>query len=338
MELRLSRPLDELWGLARGQRDLLVDRAFGTDPGLMRLRQALRVSASIVLSLGLVYVVLHLAHAFRVRLPAGAPASVRAAAEAGTHGLVVITMLMAALCAMVMAMSVHEARLVDHLRYDALIALAYLAGLAVALELAAWRPLAVLCFPLAVVAGLAVRRVWSWATFAPLPLLNGTYVGFLLHGDISFSVFYWPVLAAAMSALLCTAVGLGLFRPDPAAALRRCQVSWSAGMRRVARLAARDFAREGTRTLISAPSGRPGDPMGWAISRAMIRLNQMSLIIDAHLAAPGSLPEGSSAQGMHERLFDAELGITNAVRFPRAWRNSRSTPRTAGTSSWPWTR
>ena len=41
-------------------------------------------------------------------------------------------------------------------------------------------------------------------------------------------------------------------------------------------------------------------------------------MIDAQLADPGALAGGSSAQLLHQRLFDAELALSNIARFAEA--------------------
>src|SRR6202167_1684537 len=41
-------------------------------------------------------------------------------------------------------------------------------------------------------------------------------------------------------------------------------------------------------------------------------------MIDAQLGDPGAVADGSSAQLMHQSLFDAELALTNIARFAQA--------------------
>jgi hypothetical protein len=49
-----------------------------------------------------------------------------------------------------------------------------------------------------------------------------------------------------------------------------------------------------------------------------VRLNEAALMIDAELGDPGAVADGSSAQLLHQRLFDAELALTNIARFALA--------------------
>ena len=41
-------------------------------------------------------------------------------------------------------------------------------------------------------------------------------------------------------------------------------------------------------------------------------------MIDAQLGDPGAMADGSSAQLLHQRLFDMELAMTNIARFAQA--------------------
>ncbi|MST33804.1 hypothetical protein GHK86_13890, partial [Acidimicrobiaceae bacterium USS-CC1] len=66
----------------------------------------------------------------------------------------------------------------------------------------------------------------------------------------------------------------------------------------------------------------PGRP-DRRLQRALTRLNESSLIIDAQLAEPGAAPPGSSARRLHDRLFEAELGIDNMARFATALAGAR---------------
>ena len=49
--------------------------------------------------------------------------------------------------------------------------------------------------------------------------------------------------------------------------------------------------------------------------RQLIRLNETALMIDAQLGDPGAVPDGSSGELLHQRLFDMELALTNIARF-----------------------
>ena len=41
-------------------------------------------------------------------------------------------------------------------------------------------------------------------------------------------------------------------------------------------------------------------------------------MIDAQLGDPGAVPDGSSGERLHQRLFDVELALSNIARFAEA--------------------
>jgi hypothetical protein len=57
---------------------------------------------------------------------------------------------------------------------------------------------------------------------------------------------------------------------------------------------------------------------GRRLHRQLVRLNEAALMIDAQLGEPGAVADGSSAQLLHQRLFDVELALTNIARFAQA--------------------
>src|SRR6185437_9839779 len=53
------------------------------------------------------------------------------------------------------------------------------------------------------------------------------------------------------------------------------------------------------------------------LQRQLLRLNEAALLIDAQLS-PAAVPPGGSAAALHQRLFDAETGLSNVARFALA--------------------
>ncbi len=53
------------------------------------------------------------------------------------------------------------------------------------------------------------------------------------------------------------------------------------------------------------------------LQRQLLRLNEAALLIDAQLS-PAAVPAGWSAAALHQRLFDAEVGLSNVARFALA--------------------
>jgi hypothetical protein len=102
-----------------------------------------------------------------------------------------------------------------------------------------------------------------------------------------------------------------LFYPRQASALERTQRSFAARARKVAALALE---------LFDGPRHTGRDVR--RLHRQLVRLNEAALMIDAQLGDPGTVTDGSSAQLLHQRLFDVELALTNTARFARAMAQS----------------
>lgn len=69
-------------------------------------------------------------------------------------------------------------------------------------------------------------------------------------------------------------------------------------------------------------AGLSGKSRGWGSSHPgywlLVLLNEAALMIDAQLGDPNAVVDGSSAQLLHQRLFDIELALTNIARFAQA--------------------
>jgi hypothetical protein len=99
------------------------------------------------------------------------------------------------------------------------------------------------------------------------------------------------------------------FFSRPSKALRRTQRSYDARARKVAALALELFDKPGQ-----------SERDAHRLRRQLVRLNEAALMIDAQLGDPSAVTEGSSAQLLHQRLFDVELALTNVDARPNAAR------------------
>jgi uncharacterized membrane protein YgaE (UPF0421/DUF939 family) len=128
------------------------------------------------------------------------------------------------------------------------------------------------------------------------------------------SQFGWLAAEIALGAAVAIVVHFALFRPRPEVAVRRMQRSYT--------VRARDLASD-IDELFEARvrSGKTKDGNQRAdrqLQRQLLRLNEAALLIDANLSAPGAIPAGWSAAALHQRLFDAEVGLGNVARFAMA--------------------
>jgi hypothetical protein len=92
-------------------------------------------------------------------------------------------------------------------------------------------------------------------------------------------------------------------------AVRRMQRSYSARARSLASEVAELF--EAT---IRSGKSEENQREEQRLQRQLLRLNEAALLIDAQLS-PAAVPPGWSAATLHQRLFDAEVALSNAARF-----------------------
>ena len=125
------------------------------------------------------------------------------------------------------------------------------------------------------------------------------------------SQFGWLAAEIALGAAVMIVVHFALFRPRPEVAVRRMQRSYT--------VRARDLASD-IDELFEARvrSGKTKDSNQRAdrqLQRQLLRLNEAALLIDAQLSTLAAIPAGWSAATLHQRLFDAEVGLGNVARF-----------------------
>jgi hypothetical protein len=301
-------------GAGRVWWDDAIDQLVGSDPGLNRLRMALQGVACIGGAILAEYLFVKGTGALQATAATRADA---AAVAAGNHALLVIAMLLGGMVGLITSMSIAEVSVWGQLLSVLIVPVPILASLAFSLALGGHRGLILASFAVLLGLGGLARRWGPRGALLGMPLFIGDLIGFFLHGVVKVGDLGWLAAELGVGVLVCGLVRVTLFFPDPAAALRRSQRAWRARTRSVARSAANDFRA------VSSGSERATDETvrDAHLHRQLNRLNEASLIIDAHLVEPGALPVGSSARRLHERLFEAELGLTNAARFAAALRD-----------------
>jgi hypothetical protein len=293
----------------RAWRDETVDHLAGSDPGLNRLRTALQAVTCIGGAILAEYVFVKATGALQAT--AGAP-SAAAAVAASNHDLLVIAMLLGAMVGLITSTSVTDTTASRQLVSALIVPVPVFGALAFGLALGGHRPIVLSSFAVFLGLGGLARRWGPRGGMLGMPLFIGDFIGFFLHGVVAVGDLGWLGAEIGVGLVVCLVVRFTLFFPDPAAALRRSQRSWTARAHTVARLAADDF---GAARDLPASDRESRDRR---LHRQLNRLNEASLIIDAQLAEPGALPLGSSGRRLHERLFEAELGLSNTARFAAA--------------------
>jgi len=303
-----------------------LDWLDATDPGQMRLRMA----GEVVLAVGVVLVAEWLfvrgTGALQVSVPKGTPAATAAELWKLNHALEVIALMLGAILALIGGFGVGmfsntraQLQLIAFLPLPMLGLLAV--GLAVHVRVIS---LALLVVTLAI--GTYCRRFGPPGFMGGMLAFMGAFLGFFIQAEVPLSDFGWLTAEVAIGAAGLTLVHLAFFRPLPEAAMRRMQRSYVARAHALASEVAEAYeANSHAGTHAGHHSGRreehrPGKHEEHRhedrrLQRQLLRLNETALLIDAQLNNRAALPAGWSAAVLHQRLFDAEVGLSNVARF-----------------------
>lgn len=281
-----------------------IDRLLGSDPGLNRLRLAAQATLTIALAMLVERAFVGLTHALQLPEPPGLPAAQQAQLEAQHHGVLVIAIMIGALMGMMasFAASMFPRKRVQLLAL-VLMPVPMVAGLALGLALADHRAWALVSFAVVLGAGGYLRRFGPWGFFGGQLVFIGDFFGFFLAGAVGPGDLGWLAAEIFLGVAVAVLIQFTVFFPGRRPALRRTRRAFGALLHRVGS-AALDVVDE------------PGDARrSRRLHRLLIRLNESALMVDAQLADPAALPEGSSAAAIHQRLFDLELAVTDLARF-----------------------
>jgi uncharacterized membrane protein YgaE (UPF0421/DUF939 family) len=296
-----SAPGTRLWAI-------WVDRFAGSDPGLNRFRMALQTVLTIAVILAAESLFVHLTHALQIQAH-GASLSAAKAAEVAVanHEFLVIALLLGAIIGMLASFGVMDQTARGQLVSTLFLPVPMVAALALGIAVGSHRILALASYAVILAAGTYGRRFGPRGFIAGMLLFMGDFFGFFLHGAVRLDDLGWLAAEIGVGVGVAVAVRFALFYPRQAKALERTQRSYAARARKVAALALE---------LFDDPGHTARDVR--RLSRQLVRLNEAALMIDAQLGDPGALADGSSAELLHQRLFDVELALTNIARFAQA--------------------
>jgi hypothetical protein len=287
----------------------------------MRLRMATEVVIAIGLVLVAEYVFVRTTGALQVKIPAGTPAAAAAQLWMLNHALTVIAMMLGAILALMGGFGVGMfPRGRQQLLLIAYLPLPLLALLAVSLSVHV-RVISLALLAVVLAVGTYCRR------FGPAGFLGGglafmgTFLGFFIQAEVKLSDFGWLAAEVAIGAIGLLVAHFVLFRPRPEIALRRMQQSYVARARALASEVAELYEASVHSGAHADHPGRHADRHSREekrLQRQLLRLNETALLIDAQLNSPAAVPDGWSAAALHQRMFDAEVGLTNMARFALA--------------------
>jgi hypothetical protein len=285
-----------------------VDRFAGSDPGLNRFRIALQTTLAAAAILGAEGLFVHFTHAMQIqadgaRLPAAAAAEVAAA----NHAHLVIAIVLGILLGVLSHFGVIERTARGQLITTLILPVPMIGGLALGVALGGHRIPALVTLGAVIAVSTYSRRFGSRGFIVGALLFAGDYGALYLHGAFTLGDLGWVAAEICLADAAVAAVRFVGFYPRQASALRRTQRSYDARARKVAALALE---------LLETP-GHPERNVRH-LHRQLARLNEAALMIDARLGHPGAVTGGPTAQLLHQRLFDAELALTNIARFAQA--------------------
>jgi uncharacterized membrane protein YgaE (UPF0421/DUF939 family) len=294
------------------RRPAFLDWLDATDPGQLRLRMATEIVLAIGVVLAAEYLFVRVTGALQVPIPATAPAATAAGLWALNHALLVIAMMLGAILAMIAGFGVGmftTAR--DQLITIAFLPLPMLALLAIGLSVHV-RVISLTLLVVVLAVGTYCRRFGPRGFMGGMLAFMGAFLGFFIQDYVKLGQFGWLAAEIAIGVVVTIAVHFAFFPPRPEAAVRRMQRSYAARARALASEVAELY--EATRRSGESAASRREEQR---LQRQLLRLNEAALLIDAQLS-PAAVPAGWSAAALHQRLFDAEVGLSNVARFALA--------------------
>jgi uncharacterized membrane protein YccC len=278
-----------------------TDRLAGADPGLNQLRTALQAVLGIAAGLGLAYLFVRLTGA--LQLPAGsAPGPALSAAD---HELLVVSMLLAGMVALQAAFVVQDRTARGQLVFSLFLPVPMTIGLVLGLLLGPYRVISLAYLVVAMAVGVYLRRFGPRGNGAGMVLFFGAFLGFFLHSMLTLRDAGWVAAVLWIGVLASLLVRFVLFPPVPERTLARMRRTHEARARQLVALSAGVLA-DADESHVRALEER--------IRRQLVRLNETRLMIEAQLA--DTRPRTASVEA--QRLFDAELALSNSARFATA--------------------
>lgn len=275
-----------------------LDQLAGADPGLTQLRLAVQAVLGIGVGVGFAYGLVKATGALQLPAEAGPAAIVRA----GDHALLIVAMLISAMVAMMAGLTVTDQTARGQILSTLFLPIPMLASMAIGIALGPYRTLSLIWLVILLSIAVYVRRFGPRGFAAGLVMFNGGFLGFFLHAELHVRDIGWIAALLGVGVLASLIVRFALFRPSLIRTLERMRRSWSARANRLLMLSI---------AVIEADNASTRDASQVRLRRQQVRLNECTLMIDAQLV--DAVPESAGRQA--QRLFDAELAISNIARF-----------------------
>ena len=288
-------------------RNQWVDALVNSDPGLNRLRLAAQSTLTIAAALAAEWLFVHFTGALQMKASDTASTATATKVAVANHDLLAIAMLLGAIVGLIASLGVLDPTPKRQVVTLLILPVPFISALALGIGIGSHRVLALAVIALVLAVGAYLRRFGPRGFLAGQLLFIGYFIGFSLHSVVTIEDLGWLSAEVAVGLVVATTVRFALFHPHQAKALERTRRSFDARARHVTSLALEHF-----------DTARPDERGARRMRRQLIRLNEAALMIDAQLGDPAALPDGSSGELLHQRLFDIELALTNIARFAGA--------------------
>ena len=288
-------------------RNRLEDVLVSSDPGLNRLRLAAQSALTIAAALAAEWIFVRFTGALQMKAGDTASAATATEVAVANHDLLAIAMLLGAIVGLMASLGVFDPTPKRQVVTLLILPVPFISALALGIGIGSHRVVALAVIALVLAMGAYLRRFGPRGFLIGQLLFIGYFIGFSLHSVVTIGDLGWLAAEVAVGVAVAAAVRFALFHPNQAKAMERTRRSFDARARRVTSLALELF-----------DTAEPDERRARRMQRQLIRLNEAALMIDAQLGDPAALPDGSSGELLHQRLFDIELALTNVSRFARA--------------------
>jgi hypothetical protein len=288
-------------------RNRWVDLLVSSDPGLNRFRAAAQSVLTIAVALGAEWTFVRLTGALQIESGANSSVVTASKVAGANHDLLAIAMLLGAIVGLMASAGVQDPSAKSQAMTLLILPIPIISALALGIGIGGHRVAALVVIALVLAAGTYLRRFGPRGFLAGQLLFIGYFVGFSLHSAVTIDDLGWLAAEIGVGFVVVAAVRFALFYPHQTKALERTQRSFDARARHVTSLALELFDSVGLEPSLVR-----------RMHRQLIRLNEAALMIDAQLGDPNAVPNGSSGELLHQRLFDIELALTNIARFAEA--------------------
>jgi uncharacterized membrane protein YccC len=278
-----------------------VDQLAGADPGFTQLRLASQAVLGIAAGVGLAYVFVLLTGALQLPPNAGPPAAV----QTGDHALLIVAMLISAIVAMMAGFVVNDTTPRGQILSTLILPIPMLGAMTIGIALGPYRIASLAWLVVLLAAAVYVRRFGPRGVAIGMVMFNGGFLGFFLHVQIGLRDVGWLAALLGLGVVASLAVRFTLFRTDLLRTLAGLRRSWEGRANHTLVLSV---------TVLEASDNDERQRASQRLRRQLTRLNESTLMVDAQLVE--SIPDSADIEA--QRLFDADLALSNIARFADA--------------------